>query len=557
MRKRVDLRLLAAAAVLAAAASVSAHNTSGIIEIEDIDARIDAQLDATTGRVHAAYAKLAKVIRRTSRASLGLTDDMTKLIATFDACRKGLLATDTALRDGLAAPETQADAYLAGAPDGVSVAMRRLERAADRRAVQRLLDAAAKAHADGLARHDANDERGMLVRFRTAGLDLARADALVPSLLARQARRKAPGQPLAKGPKGTIDTYAGSGAAGFAGDGGPARDASFFFPQDVTVEPATGLVYVCDYNNHLIRRIDADGKVRTVAGTHDLGDTEGPALQAKLHHPASIAFHPVTGDLYIAGWHVYRIIRLVWATQTIQHYAGTGDPGNGGDEGPVTAATFNYPSSVAFGAAGDWYVSDQNNQRVRHVDAAGVIHAFAGNGVSGFSGDGDKAVNAEFANPDGNVDDPAGRSCLDPTEKFVYVADTSNHRVRKIDVATGIVTTFAGNGDVGAAGDGGLATDAQLDTPVDVDCDGAGNVYVCDRGQDVIRRIDVATNVITTFAGIAGVPHDAQHPTHYAGDGNPATASRMNRPQGVFMDRVRGRLYIADTLNNVIRVIWE
>jgi DNA-binding beta-propeller fold protein YncE len=557
MRVSLVSKAVPAAAVLVAAVLASAHETSGIIEIAAIDARVDAQLDATSGREHRAYAALAKIIRRPSRASLGLTDDVTKLIATLAACGKGPLATDAVLRDALADPETQCDTYLTNAPDGVSVAARRLERASDRASVQRALDASAAAHVDAIAHRDAADERGMLLRFRKAGSQLARAGRLVQTFLARQVRRKAPGQPLAKGPKGTIDTYAGTGVAGFSGDGGLPLNATFYFPMDVAVEPATGLVHICDFNNHRIRRIDADGKVRTIAGSGDLGDTEGPALTAKLHHPASIAFGPTDGLLYIAGWHVHRIIRLLEPSNVIEHYAGTGDPGNTGDDGPVTAATFNYPASIAFGAAGDWYVSDQNNNRVRHVDASGAIHAFAGTGVPGFFGDDGPALAAQLANTDGDVDGPTGRSCLDPTEKFVYVADTSNHRVRRVDVASGVITTFAGTGDVGAAGDGGPATSASLDTPVDVDCDADGNVYVCDREQDVIRRIDVATNVISRYAGIAGIPHDGSPTTHYAGDGQPATSARLNRPQGIFVDRVRGRLYVADTLNNVIRVVWE
>jgi sugar lactone lactonase YvrE len=551
MPRKPFARFTAAAAVLAAAVFASAHGTGGVVDLDAIDDRLDAQLDATTGRLHRAYAALARVVRRESRPSFGLTDDVTKLLATFDACHRGPLSSDAVLRDALADPEAEAHQYLTDAPDGVSVASRRLERASDRRSVERALDLAQAAHADGVARGTAGDERAMLLRFRAAGAQLARAGRLVQAHLARQVRRRAPGQPIAKGAKGTIDTYAGTGVAGFAGDGGRALDAAFYFPVDVTVEPTTGLAYVSDFNNHRIRRIDADGKVRTVAGTGELGDTDGPALAAKLHHPAGLAFHPVTGDLYVSGWHVHRVLRLSVASNTIERHAGTGEPGNTGDEGPVTAATFDYPASIAFGAAGDWYVSDQNNSRVRRVDAEGAIHAFAGTGVAGFSGDG------QLANTDGNVDGPTGRCCLDPTEQFVYVADTSNHRVRRIEVATGVITTIAGNGEVGATGDGGQAIDASLDTPVDVDCDAAGNVYVCDREQDVVRRIDVATNVITTYAGIAGVPHDDPRTTHYSGDGLPATSARLNRPQGVFVDRVRGRLYVADTLNNVIRVVWE
>ncbi len=552
MTARRTLGAFTAAAVFAAAVSASAHNTSGIIEIEAIDSRIDSQLDpgVTTGKVHKAYLALANVIRTKSRASRGLYDDMTKLIATFKACGKGPLSTDDVLKAALPAPEAQADQYLTDEPASVVVAERLLERATDRTKVQKLLDASAAAHSAGVARRGAGDELGMLAQFRVAGGDLASAGNLVQSLLAKQVRRGAPGQPVGKGPKGTIDTYAGTGVDGYAGDGGQALRAAFYFPTDVTVEPATGLVYICDFNNHRIRRIDADGKVSTVAGTGVLGDTEGPALSAELHHPSSIAFHPITGDLYISGWHVHRIIRLVKATDTIEHYAGSGAPGNGGDEGPVTAATFDYPSCATFTAAGAWYVSDQNNDRVRSVDVAGTIHAFAGTGVAGFAGDTGPALDAQFANPDGNVDGPAGRCCLDPTEKFLYVADTSNHRVRVVDLRTNVVTTFAGDGDVGSAGDGGPATSAQLDTPVDVDCDAAGNVYVCDREQHVIRKVDATSHVISTYAGVPGVKG-------YSGDGGAATFARLRSPQGIYMDRVRGRLYVADTLNSVIRVVWE
>src|SRR6185295_4265540 len=191
MSKKSFIRLDTAAAVLAAAVFASAHDTSGIIEIEAIDSRIDAQLDATTGKLHRAYASLAAVIRRPSRASLGLTDDVTKLLATFSACHKGPLSTDAELRDALFDPEAQAHAYLTTAPDSLAVAMRRLERASDRRAVQRVLDAAAKAHADGVARGTAGDERTMLVRYRTAGSKLAAAGRLVPALLLRQSRSRA------------------------------------------------------------------------------------------------------------------------------------------------------------------------------------------------------------------------------------------------------------------------------------------------------------------------------------------------------------------------------
>jgi DNA-binding beta-propeller fold protein YncE len=546
VKKKRFLRSCAAATLFVAAASSFGHGTSGIIEIEAIDSRIDAQLEVTAGKARKAYAALAKVIRRRSRPSRGLADDMTKLIAVAKACGKAPLAEDHALRDGLASPEAQADAYLADAPDDVIVASLRLERIEDRDRVRGVVDRVRLEHAAAAAKGQAGDEIGMLAGFRTAGKRLADAGKLVQTLIARQRRRGSPGQTLKKGPAGTIDTYAGIGVSGFSGDGGPALDASFYFPTDVALD-GDGLLNICDFNNHRIRRIDKDGKVRTVAGQGELGDTEGPALQAKLHHPSSIALR-ADGSLMISGWHVHRLIVL--ADGTITHFAGSGSPGNTGDEGPVGDATFDYPSFTAFGGSGNWYVSDQNNARIRRVDAAGAIHAFAGTGVAGFGGDDGPALDAQFDNPDGEIDAPAGRCCLDPLERFLYVADTSNHRVRKVDLTTNVATTLAGNGEVGAAGDGGPATAASLDTPVDVDCDADGNVFVCDRGRHVVRKIDVSTGVITTVAGIAGLDG-------YGGDGNPGNNARLDRPQGIFVDRARGRLYVADTLNSVIRVVWE
>ena len=138
-----------------------------------------------------------------------------------------------------------------------------------------------------------------------------------------------------------------------------------------------------------------------------------------------------------------------------------------------------YPACGTFDADGGWSVSDQNNFRVRRVDPSGAIHALAGSGAPGFFGDDGPAALAALGNPDGDVDAPAGRCCLDPTEKFLYIADTSNHRVRRVDLTTHVITTFAGSAGVGADGDGALATDATLDTPVDVDSNDADNVYAC------------------------------------------------------------------------------
>jgi DNA-binding beta-propeller fold protein YncE len=541
------VRLFAAATILVAAAIASGHGSSGIVDLGEIDVRVDAQLEATSGAERRAYLRLARVIRRESRSSNGVADDVKKLLAVLRAC-DGPLADDDVLRAALAAPEAQVDAYLADEPGDVAVAALRLERARDRESVEAALDGVAAFYADAVALRLAGNEPGMLMAYRNAGGGLARAARLVQHFLARQARRGVPGQPVAKGPRGTIDTFAGSGLSGATGDGGGALDASFYFPMDVAGDPTTGLVHVCDYNNHRIRFIDAGGKVRTLLASTLYPAPPGLPL-APLDHPAGVSFDAATGALYVAGWHAQAIVRMP-ASRDSAAVVGGGVEGDAGDGGPVADAQFDYPSCVVIDGQGGWYVADQFNQRVRYVDPSGVVHPFAGTGTAGFSGDGEAAVAAELSFPADAAGAPAGKIALSPDESTLYVADTANHRVRAVDIASGVITTLAGNGEEGSLGDGGLAKDAQLDEPVDVDCDAAGNVYVCDSGGSVVRRIDVALKTISTVAGVPNV-------TGFSGDGHSATLARLDRPSGIWLDRVRGRLYVADTGNNVVRVVWE
>ena len=359
------------------------------------------------------------------------------------------------------------------------------------------------------------------------------------------------GKPPRKGPAGTIDTYAGTGNSSFSGDGRPARETDFYWPQDVTVQPGTGLLYVVDWNNHRIRRVEDDGKVQTVVGVGELGDTYGPALQVRMNHPTDISFHPLNGDLYVATWHTDKVKRLLSSTNDLVAVnKPDGKRTFSGDGGLVSAAELNLPSSVKFDSAGDMFIGDAGNRRVRRVDAGTqFIATVVGTGAAGFSGDGGQGVDATLNLPVGQSAQPAGKVCVDPTDRYVYVADTDNHRVRRLDTQTGIITTFAGNGTADYAGDGGQATDASLASPVDVDCDAAGNVYICDRDNHAVRKVDVGTGVITTVAGSGN--------SGYEGDGGAATAARLYLPSGIFVDRSLGRLFVADTFNSVVRVVWE
>jgi sugar lactone lactonase YvrE len=360
------------------------------------------------------------------------------------------------------------------------------------------------------------------------------------------------GAPPRKGPAGTIDTFAGTGSASFNGDGEPARETDFYWPQDVSVNPVSGLLYVVDWNNHRIRRVDDDGTVATIVGVGELGDTYGPAHLARMNHPTDVSFHPITGDLHVATWHTDKVKRVVGATnELVAVNKFDGKRTFSGEDGPVSMAELNLPSSMKFDSAGNMFIADAGNRRVRRVDlATQIIDTVVGTGAAGYTGDGDLGTLATLNLPVGQSAQPAGRICVDPTDTWVYIADTDNHVIRRLHVSSGIITTYAGNGVRAFAGDGLDRLQASFASPVDVDCDAAGNLFVCDRDNHAIRRVDFATGVVTTVAGTGDAPG-------YVGDGGPATSARLFLPGGVFVDRASGRLFIADTFNSVVRVVWE
>jgi sugar lactone lactonase YvrE len=235
------------------------------------------------------------------------------------------------------------------------------------------------------------------------------------------------------GSNGIITTYAGTNGPGFSGDGGPATQAQLSSPVGVAVDGA-GAVYIADRANNRIRRVDLDGIITTFAGTNtsSLGNG-GPATQAMLSLPEGVAVDGV-GNVYIAETARHRIRRV--ANGIITTFAGTGVPGLGDDDIPATQAEFLYPQSVAVDGAGNVYIADTDNHRIRRVDTNGIIRAFAGTGVRGFRGDGGPATQARLEFPGGLATDAAGN---------VYIADSGNRRVRRVG-ENGTITTIAGNG---------------------------------------------------------------------------------------------------------------
>ena len=333
---------------------------------------------------------------------------------------------------------------------------------------------------------------------------------------------------------GTITTVAGNGAWGYSGDDGPAAQAELASPLGIALD-ALGNLYIADSGNNRIRKVDLNGTITTVAGNgiEGYGGDGGPAAGAQLDEPSAIGVDK-SGNLYIADVYNDRI-RKVDTQGIITTVAGNGSSGYAGDGGPATSAMINSPWAVAVDISGNLYIADDENRRVRKVDTNGIITTVAGNGLYGYGGDGGPAVKANLNKPTGVVADLSGN---------FYIADNQNHRVRKVD-PTGTITTLAGNGIAGYGGDGGPATQANLNYPSGVGVDSSGNVYIADTSNHRIRKVD-SKGTITTVAG--------NGTRGYGGDGGPAAQTSLYGPEGVAAD-LFGNLYIADTSNHRIRKV--
>ena len=282
-------------------------------------------------------------------------------------------------------------------------------------------------------------------------------------------------------PGGIVVTFAGTGVAGFGGDGGQATAALLNRPAGIAVD-AAGYVYVADRQNHRIRRIATDGTIETIAGTGTggYGGDGGPATAAQLDEPTGVAVD-TAGNVYVADSANHRI-RRIGLGGMIETIAGTGTFGHAGDGGPATQARLTFPFDVAVDAGGSVYIADTLNQRIRRIDPDGMIETFAGTGVAGFSGDGGPATDAQVENPSGVAVSAAG---------YVFVADWANHRIRRI-APDGTIATFAGTGAQGFGGDGGPAVEAELLAASGVTVDAMGRVYIADSGSHRVRVVDLA-----------------------------------------------------------------
>jgi len=383
-------------------------------------------------------------------------------------------------------------------------------------------------------------------------------------------------------PDGMISTVAGTGVAGFSGDGALATAAQLRNPMSVTLDSA-GDPVIADSDNYRLRRVLSDGTIVTIAGDGrneggwncclaGFSGDGGTATQAQLWSPRAIALDP-SGNLYIADELNHRV-RRVTPTGTITTVAGNGVAGFSGDGGPGTSARLNSPTGVAADSFGNVYIADDFNARVRRLSTNGQINTFAGTGQQGNGGDGGAATSALLFRPRSVAVNAAGE---------VFIADVGNQRVRRVSAAgtittvftgelsavsvaasgnvlvmqgnfihrivevspIGGVTTVVGTGVAGFSGDGGQAASAQVYLPTAAIPDGVGNLYIADGGNNRIRVI-APSGVITTMAGQGGLG--------FEGDGGPAIQARFANPMSLARDSL-GRLLVADLSNNRVRAI--
>ena len=338
---------------------------------------------------------------------------------------------------------------------------------------------------------------------------------------------------------GIISTVAGNGIAAFGGDGSAATLANINIPQAITVD-GSGNIYFADFSNQRIRKITAStGIITTVAGNGiaAFGGDGSAATLANLNNPQGVALD-VSGNIYIVDRNNHRIRKVTASTGIISTVAGNGIAAFGGDGSAATLANINFPRGVAVDGTGNIYITDQGNNRIRKVTAStGIITTVAGNGILGYGGDDSAATSAKLFNPVGVAVDGAGN---------IYIADVSNHRIRKVTALTGIISTVAGNGTGAYGGDDSAATLAKLFSPSGVTLDGSGNIYIADASNFRIRKITVSTGIISSVAG--------NGTASYRGDGSAAIMANLYNPTGVAVDG-SGNIYIADFYNQRVRKI--
>lgn len=377
-----------------------------------------------------------------------------------------------------------------------------------------------------------------------------------------------PPDPCADAVSGDACVFAGTGVEGINREHPKLdrRESLLDTPTGITFGP-DGRAYIIDYNNHQIRRVEKDQTLVRVLGADYEGDGSpemedrlpacapagAPGDQVAMNHPTHAQFGP-DGLLYVAAWHNNKIRTLDPETGIAKTIAGN-FYGYSGDGGAACAATFNQPSSIAIADDGTIYTSDQRNVRVRTITPdRGAITTIAGDGHKGNIGDGGPAIAAEFGWDTSNTPPVSGAVALVPqTPGKLYISDSANNRIRRMDLATGDIDCIAGNSSVaGFSGDGGQAVDAQLSWPLGLTAGPDGRLYFADEHNHAVRAIDLTTGLITTVVGNGQVCDVAvsECPDHA-----PATEMQLNSPFGINFDG-DGNLYVADTYNHrIVKVL--
>src|SRR6266567_3974593 len=333
---------------------------------------------------------------------------------------------------------------------------------------------------------------------------------------------------LTAAPK-TVSTIAGTGVAGFSGDGGPGTAGQTNNPYGLVIGP-DGALYFCEVGNHRVRRLDLKThRLSTAAGTGTKGYSGdgGPAVQALLNEPYEVRFDKA-GNMFFVEMQNHLVRRVDAKTKMISTVAGNGSPGFAGDGGPAAKAQFKQPHSLAFDPSGALLICDIGNNRIRRIDfKTGMIDTYAGTGEKKPTPDGAPLSGAPLNGPRALDLDPKGN---------LYLALREGNAVYRIDPKAAKIYHLAGTGEKGYTGDGGPARQAKLSGPKGIAYSSDGGVYIADTESHTIRRIDLKSGVITTVLG-TGEPGDGPM-------GDPLKC-KLARPHGVFVHK--GIIYVADS----------
>lgn len=341
-----------------------------------------------------------------------------------------------------------------------------------------------------------------------------------------------------------------AGKTGFNGDGHDRLDTLLYWTMD-TLFAKDGTVWFIDWNNHLVRKVGLDGKVRSMVGWHDPvfpgdGDAAAPTLEKttgapggdlQLNHPTDLA-QTADGTILLMAWHNHKLRKVDPDTGLVNLISG-GGAGFKGDGGPCAKALFKQPSRLALDEHENVFVLDQQNQRIRMIEAATQnITTVVGSGMQGYA-DG-PALTAQLNFQIGDNPQPSGG--LVYRDHALYIGDTENNRIRKVDLVTNMVTTIAGTGTAGFGGDDGPATSAMLYHPRDLEFGPEGDLYIADTDNSRVRAIDLTTGVIRTVVGTDTAGLDPE-------DDHLATQTKLNRPFSIDFDP-DGNLFVSDSLNS-------